>query len=372
MVTAVRWLVVGLLGIHGAIHLLGAAKGFGLAEVERLKQPIGTVAGVGWLLAALLVITAAAMVAAGSPTWWWLVAVCGAVVSQIVIVTSWNDAKAGTVFNVLLLVTAAFGFASLGPVSLHAAHAERTDEVLSGAPVPGPVVHEEDLEDLPALVATYVRRSGAVGKPRVTAFSADVSGRIRNREDDPWMSFTGRQLNVFGPRPQRLFFIRATRAGLPVTVFHDYRAGTARMRGRLAGLIPLFDATGPEMDRSETVTVLNDLVVFAPAAIVDAPIRWTPIDDTHVRATYAVGGQTVSAELVFDDRGDLVDFVSDDRLRASEDGSEFTPLRWSTPLSAYRESDGVRRVTGGRGMWHEADEAYAYVDFVVSGVVDNP
>ena len=45
------------------------------------------------------------------------------------------------------------------------------------------------------------------------------------------------------------------------------------MRGKLLSLATVVDAAGPEMDRSETVTVFNDLVVLAPGAIVDAPVQ---------------------------------------------------------------------------------------------------
>ena len=106
MTTVVRWIVVAVLVGHGLIHFLGVAKGFGWAEVPALKQPIGARGGVLWLLAATLVLASAVFIAVGAPTWWWVVAVCAAAVSQVAIATSWSDAKAGTVVNVLLVLAA--------------------------------------------------------------------------------------------------------------------------------------------------------------------------------------------------------------------------------------------------------------------------
>jgi hypothetical protein len=105
------------------------------------------------------------------------------------------------------------------------------------------------------------------------------------------------------------------------------------------------------MDRGETVTVFNDLVVLAPGAIIGAPIQWTTVDDRHARGVFTTGDQTVSADLTFDDDGGLVDFVSEDRLRASTDGTSFTRQRWSTPLSDHREVHGHRLATSGQGRW---------------------
>lgn len=67
-------------------------------------------------------------------------------------------------------------------------------------------------------------------------------------------------------------------------------------------------AAGPELK------LFNDLCVMAPAALVDAPISGQVLDD-----------------LAFNANHELVDFISDDRSRASDDGRRFTPQRWSPP-----------------------------------------
>lgn len=80
------------LGIHGLLHLLGAAKGLGLADVPQLAQPITQPAGILWLSAAVLLIaTAVALVAL--PKWWWGIGSVAAILSQLAISTSWADAR---------------------------------------------------------------------------------------------------------------------------------------------------------------------------------------------------------------------------------------------------------------------------------------
>jgi hypothetical protein len=127
------------------------------------------------------------------------------------------------------------------------------------------------------------------------------------------------------------------------------------------------------MDRGETVTLFNDLCVLAPAALIDAPVTWRTIDARRVHGEFTNGAQTVSAELVFNGDDELIDFVSDDRSRASADGHHFTPQRWSTPLGAYR-TIGVRRVaTYGEGRWHAPDPEgeFSYVELTVDDVTYN-
>ncbi|MET0996307.1 MAG: DUF6544 family protein [Mycobacterium sp.] len=374
MTGALRWTVVAVLAGHGLIHLLGAVKGFGWAEVTPLQQPIGPGAGVAWLLAATLVLTSAVLIAAKAPTWWWLVALLGSVASEVAIATSWSDAKYGTAANLLLLIAAVYGFASLGPTSFHAQFRDRAVEALTNAHAGSQaLVSEGDLADLPEPLAAYVRRSGAVGRPRVTNFSAHFHGRIRSGPDQAWMPFTGEQLNTYGPRPERVFLMDATRSGLPVTVLHSFRDATATMRAKVLSLFTVVDASGPEMDRGETVTVFNDLVVLAPSAIVDAPVRWTAVDAHHVRGAFTDGDQTVSAELTFDANNDLVNFVSADRLRASADGKSFAGQVWSTPLAEHRDSNGLRVLVTGEGRWRapEPEGPFTYVEFHVDDIAYN-
>lgn len=373
MTNAVRWVVVGVLSVHGLIHLMGAAKGLGWAEVGALRQPIGALAGGVWLASAALIVAAAAMIALRGPAWWWAVAAVAALVSQAMIVSSWSDAKAGTLPNVVLLLAAVYGFVSVGPPSYSAEWDQRARIAIESAPRHSGVVTEVELAGLPEPVARYVRRSGAVGQPHVTNFSARISGRIRGGPNDPWMSFTGRQLNTYGDTPQRLFYIDARRSGLPVTVFHVFDESGATMRGKVLSLVPILDAAGPEMNRSETVTLLNDLVVFAPGAIVDAPLRWTDVAGDRVGVTYTRAGQSVSAELVFDAAGDLVDFVSTDRFRSSSDGKSFSLQRWNTPITRYQEVEGRRIAVEGSAMWDapSPDGHFDYIDFEVDTMAYN-
>ena len=123
------------------------------------------------------------------------------------------------------------------------------------------------------------------------------------------------------------------------------------MRVNLLGVIRLVDATGAIMGRSEAVTLLNDMCLLAPATLVNAPIRWEPVDCRTVRAQFINGAQTISATLSFDDDGLLTNFTSDDRSRSSSDGKTFTRLPFSTPISNYRDFGPARLASHGDARW---------------------
>ena len=245
------------------------------------------------------------------------------------------------------------------------------------------VVGERDLSTVPEPVARFLRVTGAVGGPRVANFHAAIHGRIRSGPQSPWMSFTGEQFNAYRAVPSRLFLITASMRGLPAEVLHRFIGTDATMRVRALSMFPIIDARGAEMNRSETVTILNDMCVFAPAALLDADVVWEPVDDRSARVTFDRLGESVSAVLHFDERGLLVDFVSDDRYRSSADGSTFTRERWSTPLAHSRTPDGRWRCTFGEARWSTptqfpetrargtAEDGYTYLEMWIDDVAIN-
>ena len=98
-----RWIAAILLIGHGLIHLMGFSKAFGYADLPMLTQPISREMGIMWLAAALLVMTSAVVLLA-SPRHFFIVGAIGLTVSQVVILSAWTDAKAGTIPNLVLLI----------------------------------------------------------------------------------------------------------------------------------------------------------------------------------------------------------------------------------------------------------------------------
>jgi hypothetical protein len=125
------------------------------------------------------------------------------------------------------------------------------------------------------------------------------------------------------------------------------------------------------MTQSETVTLFNDMCLFAPATLVDPAIGWTLIDTHTVDATFTAAGHTIRARLRFNDADELTDFISDDRYRASSDGDAMERWRWSTPIAHYRAYGPARLAAAGEGRWHDAEGDYSYIELAIDDVQYN-
>ncbi len=345
---------------HGLVHLLGAVAAWAPGAVPALGVP--RAAGAAWLAVAALTVVAGVGLATGRARWWrtGALALAGSVT---LVATAWPAAAAGLVPDALLLLAVLHAWWCGHAASPRGRYRSAVAALAAPpGPHPAPPVSDADVDALPPLVARWLRRTGVVGRPHVGVVRTTVTGRLRGGPDEPWMPFTGEQTNTFDAAPARLFLLDATRGGLPVDVLHVLRGGRATMAAHVLGVVPVMRGAGPDLDRSEVVTVLDDLCLLAPAALVDAPVTWRDVDASRVRATYRTATGSVDAVLTFDAAGDLVDVASDDRGRASADGRTSTPTHWSTPVDRVELDAQGRRVVTGRAVWHGPEAPFTYAD----------
>jgi hypothetical protein len=363
-----RWIVVVLLVMHGLIHSMGFAKAFGYAELPQLTLPVSREMGVVWLAAGLLVVVSAVTMVA-APRSFWIVGGVALVVSQAVILSAWSDAKAGTIVNVVLLLAVTHAWFNHGPQSFRAQF-ERDISSGLARPLEAAVVTEADLSALPEPVRRYLSATGVVGRPMVRNYRVRFRGRIRSGPGSRWMPFDADQQS-FADEPTRLFFMHARMFGLPVEVFHRRIGGHATMQVKVAGAIPMVEARGEVMDRSEAVTLFNDMCLLAPGTLLDPRIVWEAVDARTARARFTDGEQTISATLLFGDDDLLTNFISDDRSRSSPDGKTFTRLRFSTPTRDYRDFGPARLGSYGEARWMLPDGEFTYGEFELQEVTYN-
>lgn len=230
---------------------------------------------------------------------------------------------------------------------------------------------QEDMQGLPELVRNYLSYTGVVGKPKVWNFRVVFDGRMKsNPNSGNWMKINTVQYN-FIKNPTRLFYIKGSVAGIPCFGLHDYRNETGTMLVKVLGLVPVVNGKGKEMNEGDCVTLFNDMCFMAPATLIDKRIVWEEMDDGKVKAVFTNGSIQISAVLYFNDKGELVNFVSNNRYM-SETGGTFEKLPWSTPVRDYNEINGVKLPSHADAVWTMRDGSkYTYGEFDVKSVEYN-
>jgi hypothetical protein len=256
--------------IHGLIHFMGFSKAFGYGNITQLTKEISKPTGLVWFLTAMLFIICVALYLLKKDSWVYF-ALIAVVLSQILIINSWQDAKFGTIANVIILIVLIIGFFQIKFKN------EYKNEVKIGIEesrnIQKSILNESEIAYLPAPIQKYIRYTGFLNKPIVNNFRVDFVGKIRDHAKPVWMELTSEQYN-FIKTPTRLFYLDATMKGLPVGGFHSFKNGVAFMDIRLLSIFQVAYMAGKEAGVSETVTFFNDMCVMAPGALIDKRIEW--------------------------------------------------------------------------------------------------
>ncbi len=349
-----RYLLVALILIHGLIHFMGFSKAFGLADMKQLSIPISKPIGLFWLLTALLFLLSATLYLLKSGTWMYT-CIIACLLSQVIIVLSWKDAKFGTIANGILLLIALLSLTTrLFELSYKK---EANGLVKQRSRLTVPLLTAADIGHLPVPVQRYLIYCGVLNQPKVLNMQVLFEGQMREKGKD-FFSFRSEQYNFF-EKPARLFFMKATMYGITVPGYHQYVNATASMDIRLFGQFSVIHQSGPGMDSTETVTLFNDMCLLAPASLIDSRISWETIDSLTVRAVFINQGISISATLYFNTAGQLINFISNDRMAIAD----HKKIPFSTPVHQYRPIRGFNLMSDADAVWDYPDGKFVYGKF---------
>lgn len=219
---------------------------------------------------------------------------------------------------------------------------------------------EADIAGLPQPVQKYFRYCGYIGTPKMSYIKIaykDVDFALGN--DKPVIKIDYTQYN-FVNEPNRIAYVDSSMYGIPFEGLDSYIDGAGSMKGVIAKLYPLFHQTGKNMDKSSLVTFLSESLIVPAAALQDY-IVWESLDDLHAKATINYYGMYASGIFTFNDMGEMICFVTDDREATAMDGTS-EKVRWSIKCSDYQDRDGVKKPTVFRAIWNYAKGDFVYFD----------
>lgn len=228
------------------------------------------------------------------------------------------------------------------------------------------ILTEEDIAGLPAPVRKYIAYTGSLGKRIPQNMRIEFDAQMTKKPGDAPMDASSEQINFFGEHA-RIFFMKASKMLVPFRALHVYSERKATFVVRVASLFNAVDLSGKELTTAETVTILNDLCVFAPGALIDKRLTWKPIDTLSAEVMFTNGEYTVSATLFFNTEGELISFISYDRSALLDDGS-LKKYPWITPIGNYKEFNGRMVPTSGATIYRYPEGDFTYGKFTLKKV----
>jgi hypothetical protein len=226
---------------------------------------------------------------------------------------------------------------------------------------------DTDIRPLPTPVQRYFRTCGYIGS------EPHLQGRILWSDVYMRFSATGSWRKIHcdeflaTPEPVRIAYMTAGVAGIPSFAAKDeYRESHGNMLIKLAGLIPLQNAKGREMDQSGLVTVLSECLLL-PSYALQPYIQWTEKDPNCAAATIRFNGTEANGLFYFNDRGEFTRFETHDRWQAQKKG-RFIRTPWKVTATDYIEDEGIRRPHLMSASWLDNSQWWEYFRGKIAGI----
>ena len=215
-----------------------------------------------------------------------------------------------------------------------------------------------DPQDLLERVRRFATPDGPVA---YRGFQLRQAGEIRMAPDKPWLPFEAEQwLDAAGLDFRWTARARMARV-LPVTVVDAFERGHGLLSVRIAGIIPVARAQGPQVDRGEVMRALAEMP-WRPSGFSssgNAPqLAWSAPSPQTLRATFDDGSTRCYVDLGVDAEGRVLNAGAPDRPRGMGKTSVATP--WRGTFAEYKSFDGFRVPTLAEVAWVLPDGPFTY------------
>lgn len=341
--------------LHALIHLLGFVQAFNLAEVRELTLPISKTAGILWLLAAVAFGVYGIMYLSHNSKAW-MFGLAAIIISQVLIVSFWQDAKFATLPNLIILIAVAFSF---GNFRFNQMIEWEKAEILSEAHVQTPEIFSEaEIEHLPKAVQTWLKNSGAVGREKtLNGKIVQKAGMKMKPEQENWSKATAVQYTVIS-NPSFLWTVDLKmNKFLWVKGRDKFVDGKGQMLIKMNSLVNVVNAEGEKVDEGSLQRFLGEMVWF-PALAVSPYVSWEELDDLCARATLKYKNTEGSGTFYFDEKGNFLKFTA---LRFQGNEPDSKRKEWILTVDGYKVFEGIKVPSKMTATWKLEKENWTWL-----------
>jgi hypothetical protein len=221
------------------------------------------------------------------------------------------------------------------------------------APAPGRFTSSE-LDGLAEPVRRHLTQAIAPGTPLATSVWLRMRGRIKVGR---WLPF--RACQILSPHHG---FVWSARAAGVIAGSDRYVDGAGVMDWKLAGLVTVVHAEGPDVSRSAAGRAGAEAVWVPTALLPRFGVRWSATGDDQVTTRYQVGETPLEVNYQIDPDGRIRSMVFD-RWGDPDSSGSFAWYPFGGEITGYRTFEGVTIPSGGRLGWFFGTDCWPAGEF---------
>jgi hypothetical protein len=161
------------------------------------------------------------------------------------------------------------------------------------------IFHRGDLRTVPNETRRYLEHAIKAESRLATAVRLKMHGEIKLKQ---WLPFSAEQVICWD---RGMIWRAAVQVhGVSIRGGDTYLDGRGAMQWRLFGIIPVVNASGPDITRSVAGRV-NIESIWLPSVLCNPAILWTRSEQSHFHARFTAHDETAEIDYVTDERGAL-------------------------------------------------------------------
>jgi len=226
-----------------------------------------------------------------------------------------------------------------------------------------------DLEGLPEPVQRYFKYALRDGQEHIKFVRLKQVGEFRMKENQSWMPIKAEQYFTTED-PAFIWRVKFTMAPFVWIDGRDmYYQGKGSMLIKVLSTITVADAFGSEMDISSLIRFLAEAPWFPTALLPSDYIEWKEIDSNSARAVIKDKGYTASGIFTFNEKGEIIKFVTNDRYMEAD--GKYLKEQWGGYYRNYQEIEGIKIPIEGEVEWNLSDRDLPYVKLEITDIQYN-
>ncbi len=360
-----KYVFIIIILIHGLIHLLGFVKGFGFKEVKELTLPISRPAGIIWLSTTILFLAYGISFIVNSK-YSWLLGFLAVVISQILIILFWKDAKFGTIPNIIILLVSVISF---GYYNFQRLVQQETNQLLSqNKTFEKRIITENNIQHLPLPVKNWLNHSGVIGKPYIYLGKVLQKAEIKMKpEQENWMNATAIQYTTI-EIPAFIWTVDVKMNSFLNFQGRDkFENGKGEMLIKIYSLINVVNETGEKLDEGSIQRYLGEMVWF-PSLALSPYISWEPIDSLTAKATMTYKGTSGSGTFYFSPEGDFIKFSA---MRYMGNDPDAKRHDWVLLVDEHKSFEGIKVPSKMTATWKLDSKDWTWIKLEITDIKYN-
>ncbi len=360
-----KHLIPILIIIHGAIHLLGFLKAYGIMKTSPMTQTIGVTAGIFWLISFLLFLLSVVLFY-NRQSFWPFVLIAAIFISQMLIILSWADARYGTILNIIILFVA---ICEIGNFYFDKMVEKEVAIIFQQPFTPSlPDKSIASLEKFPPIVQKWLLNSGIMKGAPIKKVFLKQKGSLKTSPSGKWMPFTAEQWFNISP-PSFIWKSDVSMWG-PLYFFGRDKLckGKGSMLIKLNGILPVVNITNDLKTDEATMQRYMAEICWFPSAAMESYLHWESLDELTAKASMTINDKTVIGQFTFSPEGDLVSFET---KRYMGQGKNASLEIWQINNSSFKVFNGIRIPNRSEVFWKLAEGDFQWLQLEISEIYYN-